>query len=800
MKVVLLLIILFNLIVCAQVVTVHEKNTNQPLELVAIYNSDPNRSVLTNSNGQADISRIDKNEPIVFSLIGYEKVELNYAQIEKDNFTVVLTQTLVTLGNVVVSSNRWEENKSEVPNTIQTITPREVDFQNPQTTADMLSMSGNVFVQKSQLGGGSPMIRGFATNRILIAVDGVRMNTAIFRSGNLQNVISLDANSLSYTEVIFGPGSIIYGSDAIGGVMNFHTLSPRLSLSDEVAFNAGAMARFSSADLEKTGHVHFNIGLKNWAFLTSVTYTDFNNLVMGSHGPDEYLRPTYQTRINNQDSVVNNPNPKEQVECGYDQINVMQKILFSPEAEWDFEYAFHYSTTSDYSRYDRLIQPSGNTLRYAEWYYGPQEWMMNFLSATNYSKTSLYNLSKLIVAYQFFKESRHDRRLNRNDKTNTEEKVGAFSLNLDMIKDINEKSNLYYGVEVILNNINSSAYVENIATGETTPDATRYPDGSNWNSYGIYLTYKYKFNPQYILQAGLRYNYVTLSADFDTTFYPFPFTTAEQQNGALTGDIGLVWHPAYDWQVNLNLCSGFRSPNIDDMGKVFDSEPGSVVIPNPDIEPEYAYNAELSLTKRFGNAAELYVTGFYTYLDNALVRRDYTLNGMDSIYYQGDLSRVQAIQNAAFATVWGIEAGFDVNFAKYFDLISTFNYQKGEEELDNGDKAPLRHAAPWFGKTEFVFTMNRFEANLNAVYNGEIKYDDLAPSEQEKTYIYALDADGNPYQPFWYTLNLKLSYQLLDNFEVYLGLENITDQRYRPYSSGISAAGLNFISSVRVNI
>ncbi len=800
MKIVLLLIFLLNVIVCAQVVTVKGKNTNQPLELVAIYNSDPNRSVLTNTHGQADISRIDKTKPIMFSLIGYEKTELTYPQIEKSNFTILLTQTLVTLGNAVVSSNRWEENKSDVPNTIQTITPRDVDFQNPQTTADMLSMSGNVFVQKSQLGGGSPMIRGFATNRILMAVDGVRMNTAIFRSGNLQNVISLDANSLSYTEVIFGPGSFIYGSDAIGGVMNFHTMSPRFSLSDEVAFNAGALARFSSADLEKTGHLNFNIGLKNWGFLTSVTYSDFDNLVMGSDGPDDYLRPTFQTRINNQDIIVNNPHPKEQVECGYDQINVMQKILFSPETEWDFEYAFQYSTTSDYSRYDRLIRPRGNTLRYAEWYYGPQKWIMNYLNVTNYSKNSIYDLSKLTVAYQNLEESRLNRDLNSNYKTNNKEKVDAFSLNLDMIKDINVKSNLYYGVEVVLNNVHSSGYIEDIVTGETTPGTSRYPDDSKWNSYGVYLTYKYKFNSQYVLQAGLRYNYVTLDADFDTTFYPFPFTTAQLENGALTGDVGLVWHPTFDWQINLNLCSGFRSPNIDDLGKVFDSEPGAVVVPNPDIEPEYAYNAELSLTKIFENVVELYFTGFYTYLDNALVRRDYTLNGLDSIIYNGDMSKVQAIQNAAFATVWGFEVGFDLNFAEYFNLFSNFNYQKGEEELDNGDKAPLRHAAPWFGKTEFVFAMNRFEANLYAVYNGEINYEDLAPSEQEKDYIYAKDANGNPYQPFWYTLNLKLSYQLLDYFEVYLGVENITDQRYRPYSSGISAAGLNFISSIRVNI
>lgn len=784
----------------AQIVTVKDQVTQSPLELVSVYNSDPNRALVTNSNGKVNIERLDKNKKIVFQLLGYEKLETTYSDLEANNFIAPMKETTISLGNVVVSSNRWEENKSEVPNTIEVITPRDVDFQNPQTTADMLGMSSNVFIQKSQLGGGSPMIRGFSTNRLLIVVDGVRMNTAIFRSGNLQNVISLDANSLSNTEVIFGPGSVIYGSDAIAGVMNFHTLSPRLSLGEEVALNASAMGRFSSADLEKTGHLHFNIGLNKWGFLTSVTYSDFDNLVMGSNGPDDYLRPTYQTRINGKDSVVVNPDPKEQVESGYDQINFMQKILFSPVNEWEFEYAFHYSTTSDYSRYDRLLRPRGNTLRSAEWYYGPQKWIMNNLMITNYSGNSIYNLSKLIVAYQHFEESRHDRNLNAADRTNNTEKVNAFSGNLDLIKDISETSNLYYGIEVVLNKVESTGNSENIITGEISPGPSRYPDGSTWNSYGAYLTYKNKFSPQYIFQAGLRYNYVTLDAEFDTTFYPFPFTTAEQRNGALTGNAGLVWHPTYDWQINLNLASGFRAPNIDDMGKVFDSEPGSVVVPNPDLKPEYSYNTELSLIKIFQDVAEFDITGYYTYLDNALVRRDYTLNGMDSIIYNGEMSKVQAIQNAAYAHIWGVELAIDLNFAEHFNLRSSFNYQKGKEEDDAGDVTPLRHAAPWFGKTEFIFRMNRLEANLYAVYNGEIKNEDMAPSEIEKDYLYAKDANGNPYQPSWYTLNLKLSYQLLDNFEVYLGLENITDQRYRPYSSGISAAGRNFIGSLRFNI
>jgi len=644
------------------------------------------------------------------------------------------------------------------------------------------------------------MIRGFSTNRLLIVVDGIRMNTAIFRSGNLQNVISLDANSLDHTEVIFGPGSVIYGSDAIAGVMSFYTLSPRLAYDGAPSINAGAMTRFSSASLEKTGHLHFNLGFKNWGFLSSLTYTDFNDLVMGSSGPDEFLRPSYQDRINGSDTVMINPDPKEQKISGYSQINFLQKILFSPADKWELEYGFHYSTSSDVTRYDRLVRPKGNTLRSAEWYYGPQDWMMHSISATNYTPNSIYDLSKVTAGYQFFGESRHDRNLNAPDRTNRVEKVYAFSLNLDLLKDMTENSSLYYGAEVILNKVGSTGTTENILTGVSLPDASRYPDGSTWNSYGAYITYKNKLSPQYILQTGLRYNFVTLDAEFDTTYYSFPFTTAKMRTGAVTGNAGFVWHPQSDWQVNFNLSTGFRAPNVDDLGKVFDSEPGSVVVPNPDLKPEYAYNAELGLMKVFSGTAEFDITGFYTYLDNALVRRDFTLNGVDSIMYDGTLSQVQAIRNAAYAYIWGIELDLNLNIASYFNLRTQLNYQKGKEEDDAGDVTPLRHAAPWFGNTELSFRKDKLGAVLYAVYNGEISYSDLSPSEYEKDYLYAKDENGNIYCPSWYTLNLKLSYRLLDNVEAYLGVENITDQRYRPYSSGITAPGRNFIGSLRFNI
>ena len=184
-------------------------------------------------------------------------------------------------------------------------------------------------------------------------------------------------------------------------------------------------------------------------------------------------------------------------------------------------------------------------------------------------------------------------------------------------------------------------------------------------------------------------------------------------------------------------------------------------------------------------------------LDDALVRRNFTLSGLDSINYDGELSQVQAIQNAASANVHGFEAGVEIRLPFGFGLQSRFNYQDGEEELDDGSTAPLRHAAPWFGDTHLTCSRNRFKADLYGIYNGEISYEDLAPEERGKDYIYAIDADGNPYSPAWYTLNLKATYFFTGSLKMSLGLENLTDRRYRPYSSGISAPGRNFIVSLQ---
>lgn len=783
----------------SQTITIYDEDDGKPLPYANLLTENPNIYAETNSQGKADISSFKNTKSIYIRLLGYKTKLTNYSKLQANNFNVYLSASSLNLDELVVSGTRWLQSTYDVPSKINSIIPKQVTLHNPQTAADLLSVSGEVFVQKSQQGGGSPMIRGFATNRLLYSVDGVRMNTAIFRSGNLQNVISLDPYAIENTEVLFGPGSVLYGSDAIGGVMSFKTLRPQFSLTNKLLVKGKAATRFSSANNEKTGHIDINLGWKNWALISSISSYNYGDLKMGSHGPDDYLKPYYVERQNNTDVVLTNDDPKIQNPSGYSQINLMQKVRYNSNLDWEFDYGFHYSETSDYGRYDRHNRMRNGLPRYAEWDYGPQKWLMNNLMIQQATKNTMYDQLTITLAQQAFEESRISRSLNKDTRGINTEKVDAYSVNLDFSKSTNEKNQLFYGLEYVFNDVNSSGIDKDITTNVEVSSPSRYPD-SKWQSIAVYLNDQYKFSDKWLLQGGLRYNQILLDATFNNSFYPFPFTEAKINKGALTGSIGLVVHPDDDLSISANIASAFRSPNVDDVGKVFDSEPGAVVIPNPDLEPEYSYNADVGVAKIFEGMFKIDATAYYTILSNALVRRDFTLNGQDSVMYDGVLSQVQAIQNAAEARVYGIQFGVEAKLMSGFGFSSTLNYQKGEEELDDGSTSTSRHAAPLFGVTRLTFSNNDLNLELNAQYQAERSYKDLPVGEQGKTEIYAADDNGNPYSPAWYTLNLKSNYQLSEVLSVQAGLENITDQRYRPYSSGLSGPGRNFVLSLTAKL
>lgn len=782
--------------VSSQTIKILNSETSAPIKDVAVFTLDKTKSTLSNNAGKIDLSIFNLKDTLVFQHPSFYKRILAYKSLVLLNYEISLDKKLVNLDEIVISANKWEQNKSEVPNKITSISFKDIELYNPQTAADLLGNSNEVFIQKSQMGGGSPVIRGFSANSVLLVVDGIRMNNAIYRSGNLQNVISLDPNIIESAEVIFGPGSIIYGSDALGGVMDFYTKRVRLNAPDDKKFSTNIMSRFATANLEKTFHIDVNYHGKKWGWLSSLTLSDFDDLRQGSNGLSEFDRTYYIERVDGQDQQFLNSNKNSQKQSGYEQVNFLQKFRYRPKDNFDLNYAFYLSTSSNVPRYDRLSQTSGDYLKYSEWYYGPQFWMYHVLNLKLQKDNSIYDAAQINIAYQNIEESRYSRKFESEQLKTQIENINVFSFNIDFDKSLSPKTNLFYGIEALYNRVNSKAYLENIISGLNEDYATRYPDGgSDYFAYAAYGSLKSNLNEDITLIGGFRYSYVKLKSEFvDKQFFDFPYDEINIDNGDFNASLGLVYRASNKSQINFNLSSGFRSPNLDDVTKIFDSTPGTIVMPNEDLKPEKAYNFDLGYIQEIGESANFDVVFFYTYLDNAMVRRDHSFNGLSQIMYDGELSQIQAIVNAGSANIYGGSLSFNINLTPQIKFHTNHTLTKGKDDEDNA----LRHVAPLFGNAGLVFEKNKFLLDFYLNYNGQISYENLAPSERDKEYMYSTDEDGNPYSPAWLIFNIKTAYTISDNFILNAGIENIFDKRYRPYSSGISASGRNFYISVRL--
>ena len=733
-----------------------------------------------------------------------KKILLLFLALPSVMFSLAQDSLSYKLDEIVVSATRWCRESQAQPVKVTRLSFDEANAFNPQTAADVLGLTGEVFIQKSQYGGGSPMIRGFATNRLLYSIDGVRMNTAIFRSGNIQNVISLDPFAVADSEVLFGPGAVGYGSDAIGGAMVFSTLEPRLSVGNNSLYYGSATVRTATASSELTAHVHVGVGWKRWALLTSFTYSSFDDLKQGMHGPEEYVMPYvvvpgFAADGTVEDLVIDNVDKRKQTPSGYSQYNFMQKVRYTPGGGWNIEYAFHLSETSEYARYDRHQRLRNGLPRYAEWSYGPQFWMMNHLRAEHVGGGVVYDSMRVNLALQRFEESRISRDLNKSRRETQSEAVDAWSANVDFIKSLSDGLSISYGAEYVQNNVRSKGVATDIVANTAEPMAARYPN-AEWYSAGVFAQAEWHITDRLNLAAGVRYNHYFIDNDFSNVGYEIPFEAKQFSSaGSVSANVGLNWRPSSGWLFRLNYARGFRAPNVDDMGKLFDSADGCVSVPNPALKPEYADNVELGIAKHIGSFLKFDVTAYYTHLTDAIVRRDFLFNGSTTMEYQGSECRVQALQNAATANVWGVQAAVDANF-KWFYADARVSWQRGFEEMDNGDVSPSRHVAPLFGRVAVGFRNERLTVEAYAAFQAECAAADMPVEERDKKEIYALDADGNAYSPAWFTLNLRASLQLERGLMLNATIENIADRRYRPYSCGISTPGRNVTMSLTYSL
>jgi hemoglobin/transferrin/lactoferrin receptor protein len=714
----------------------------------------------------------------------------------KDGSAQHLTSDTLQLEEVVVSASKFGELKRSIPYQIEQIRRSDIQFNNAQNSADLLMQSGQVYVQKSQAGGGSPIIRGFEANRVLLVIDGVRLNNAIFRGGHLQNILRIDQNMLEQVEVVFGPASVVYGSDALGGVMHFRTRKPELSQTTQTLIKTSLLTRYATANNEFTTNGTINVGGTQWGSLTSFTFSDFGDVRQGSRRraayPDFGKRPDYVIREGGIDIIKANSDPNLQVGTAYKQYDFFQKFLFKPSETITHALNIQYSNSSNVPRYDRLTQIRNGELRYGDWYYGPER---RFMASYQLELKGQSYYDELIVtgAYQAIQESRNSRALNSTSLKSQVEAVDVYSINADAQKKWRGHT-LRYGLEYVFNKVDSKANLTNILSKTSTPTDTRYPDGgSTMHWMAIYLTDQLKLGEKWYLNGGVRLNQVTLKSSFNNMeFFPFPYTSAEQNAMAFTGNLGMVWLPVQTTKLSVLASTGFRAPNVDDIGKVFDSQPGLVVVPNPDLKSEYSRNVEFSLDQWVSKYFRFNGTLYQSWLQDALVMAPFTFNGQSSILYNGQQSKVVANQNMQKAYVRGVSLEANVYPSAHWRLQGVYNYTQGSVLEANATTSPLDHIPPAYGKVSLQWHSTIWRAEVFSLFNAWKRIED-----------YRLNAEDNESgatpegMPGWSTLNVRGSYRLNSYLTVQASLENILDTNYRAFASGVSAPGRSFIIALR---
>lgn len=709
----------------------------------------------------------------------------------------------IDLDEFVVSAFRTPAKNRNVTQQITVINRQTIENANAPTTADLLARTGNVHVQKSQQGGGSPVLRGFEASRILLYIDNVPMNNLIYRSGHLQNMISIDVSSLSRMEVLYGPSSVAYGSDALGGVIHFFTVNPELN--SKLKINAST--HFASSNNEKNAHISFSSGTDKWGFLTSINGSDFGHLKAGrNRNPflpenDAYIRlKNYIIRENNKDSVAENKPNFLQYGSAYKQIDLLQKVLFQPTENERHLLNLQYSTTTNIPRYDRLTETKMGIPRYAEWYYGPQE---RLLASYDYSVNNKFFADKtgLTIAFQNLKESRHNRRTFDAVLDNRTENVQMLTLSSFWTKHT-DKIQFTGGLDGSLNFLKSTAFRLNYSTNTKIPLDTRYPDGKNFMHHiDVFSNMLYTANNKLSFTAGARAGFSMLFAEFiDKTFFPFPTNVVTQNNFTWSGAGGVSYTPDNTLKLAAHISGGYRVPNIDDLAKVFDSKPGKVIVPNPFIKPEKTMGTDFTFDKKIGQHIR-WENHFYAIkLFDGIGVGKAKLNGADSVMYAGELSEVYMNLNFNSAYIFGFSSMIKTEISPYFLFTGNVGYTYGQ--ITRPKNEPLDHISPLTGRLGISFkTLNKkFWGEFFALFNGPKRLERYnLNGEDNINYATVLGINGNG-TPAWATLNLIFSYKINPHLTFQTGVDNLLDTEYRTFASGINAPGRNFYGTLRYKL
>lgn len=675
----------------------------------------------------------------------------------------------VHLDEIRVTAERLPPRDRILPPSLRVVDAEALRDRPVLSVPDALEGEPGVVVQKTALGGGSPIVRGRTGKEVLLLVDGQRFNNSTFRRNN-QYLNTLDLNAVDRMEVIYGPASVAFGSDAMGGAVN--VITRRWEPSGADAIHGRILERYESADRGLTHHLGLEGELGGFGFTGGITYKDLDDLRAGRHGDPAGAVDTRG----------------RQVPTGYREHAASFSLTRRLSALDTLDLLVLESRQEDVPRSDRLIpnakQPDPPDLfreydpQVLRWY--ALRWRRRDPGAFLESLTVTASLDNPREGRNRIKASSPDTLRKEEDEVT----VPGFSARVGLRPSMEHL--LTAGLEGYFEKVDSSARTEDLSTGAVTVEPFgRYPDGARYQSLGFYVQEEWRITDRVRWTNGIRGSWFRVHLDLEgLAVGPLPpFGSLTERYDDVTFATSLTGRVSEHTDLYGSLSRGFRAPNLHDLGTVGDFASGNR-IPNLDLDPESVWNLEVGArrkTERIAAGAALSTAWYRDLFDDRYV---FTDQGED--YFR--------VENTARAVLYSLETWMEAKVhvsgggAPVHALFARAFLNRGRNRTE---REPLSKVPPPSGTLGY-----RLEAGsgdkwfAEAYLRGALPQHRLSASDEADPRI---PVDGTP---AWWTANLRAGWTPTPGFRLVLALENLFDRRYRVHGSGIDAPGFDALLSL----
>ncbi len=647
--------------------------------------------------------------------------------------------------HVQVTATRTSKRDIDIAAAVTALTEEAVLAAAPDVIAELLRGQPGTFFQQTTPGQGIPIIRGLKGSQVLHLVDGMRLNNAFFRNAPNQYLGLVDSFAAQRMEVVRGSQGSLYGADAMGGVLNI--------LTEEPTFNGGDWQQesrlYGSYDSVDDGWVlsaRTQGGRQGWGFAGGASYQDHSSRTSGS---GEKLVPS-----------------------GYRSRAADLKFVFEPSDRTSLMLSAQAMEQPSTPRYDEVVPGYGQDEPSAEQFlFEPNKRSFMHARFRLDGESSLFDLFEAHLARQVITDDRLTQEFGSPVITTENNSSTLDGLTLQFNSSLSSGQLLVWGAEIYADDVESSRYESLVDSDYRQSVRSRFPDQSSMDSAAIYFSGEWLATERFDLTAGLRYSWFDIQLPATDAYDPVDLSPAD-----LTGDIHAVYELRPDFKIVANFGKGFRPPNIFDLATLGPRPGNRFNVANPDLDPETVWSYDLGF-KTESEKLELEVFAFYLdYSDKitSVFTGETTQDGRNII----------RSENRNKVEIYGLEAGAYWSFTDALNSYVVINYTRGEESGDQGAAFPADRIPPLNGKLGLVYQLNpdwRIEPYLLFAS----RQDRLSPRDIRDSRIDPMGTEG------WTTINLSLEWQLSQDLQLGLRLENLADKAYREHASGIDAAGRN---------